>query len=96
MRRAGHVIFPLAMLLTVVGFNGTPALWIPLTVVFVVIWIMGIRSERKSGPRGARDVNCVGHEWPPCEHRASPVEIALPTGSRVARDSLLQSGYICS
>ena len=48
MRRAGHVIFPLAMLLTIVGFNGTPALWIPLTVVFVVIWIMGVRSDRKS------------------------------------------------
>ena len=48
MRRAGHVIFPLGMLLTIVGFNGQPALWIPLVVVFIVIWIMGVRSDRKA------------------------------------------------
>jgi hypothetical protein len=47
MRRAGHWIVPLAMLLTIVGFHTQPALWIPLVAVFLLIWIMGIRTHRK-------------------------------------------------
>ena len=50
-RRLGWIIVPVGMLLTIVGFHGQPALWVPLVVIFVVAWIMGARSDRMAQSR---------------------------------------------
>lgn len=55
MHRFGPPIFVIAMLLFIAGFHQLPALWIPLVAVFVVMWIMGVRSDRKAAtPRRKR------------------------------------------
>jgi hypothetical protein len=42
-------ITPAMILLTIIGFHRLPVLWIPLVLIFVAAWIMGIRTDRKAG-----------------------------------------------
>lgn len=49
--RWGNYVAPVLMLLAIVGFHGRPALWIPLVLLFAVIWILGIRSDRNDPQR---------------------------------------------
>ena len=46
--RWGWLIAPLVILLALVGFYGQPALWVPLVLIFLVAWIMGVRDDRKA------------------------------------------------
>ena len=49
--RWGNYIAPVLMLLAIVGFHGQPVLWIPLVLLFAIIWIHGLRSDRKDEQR---------------------------------------------
>jgi uncharacterized membrane protein YoaK (UPF0700 family) len=48
MDRFGFLIAPVAILLTIIGFYGQPALWVPLALIFVAAWIMGVRRDWKA------------------------------------------------
>ena len=52
--RWGHLVVPAIVLLFIIGFHELPVLWIPLVVIFVAVWIMGVRSDRKRRSRGQR------------------------------------------
>ena len=46
--RWGWLIAPLVILVAVVGFHGQPALWVPIVLMFLVAWIIGVRRDRKA------------------------------------------------
>lgn len=46
--RFGSVVVPLTILFIIVGFHELPALWVPLVVILVLVWIMGVRGDRKA------------------------------------------------
>ena len=54
MDRWGNYIAPVLMLVAIAGFHGQPALWIPLVLLFAVIWIVGIRGDRKKAEQQRR------------------------------------------